>query len=160
MGTNRRLAAGAALLLACATLVGCTSAPETDPAPAASSSTDGPPSPSPVENLPDPELIAGGDAEDNLAYFDFVNSRILSGGNPGGRPIVDNLTAAGFDKSAMQVTADRTPRGSDVDSLQFSVQLGEDCLIGQVDGGGYTSAVLPALESGSCLIGNTRAIDW
>jgi hypothetical protein len=159
MGANRRLAVCAALLLASATLVGCTGAPEPDPAPAVTASTAGPSS-APVENPADPELIAGGDAEANLPYFDFVNSKLLSGENPGGRGIIDNLTAAGFEKSAMQLTADRTPRGSDVDSLQFSVQLGGDCLIGQVDGAGYTSAVLPALESGSCLIGNTRAIDW
>jgi hypothetical protein len=158
MGANRRLAVFVTVLLASAPLVACTSPP--DPTPVASPTSPSSAAPSSPPDEPDPELVADGDAEDNLAYFDFVNSALLTSGNPGGRPIIDNLVASGFDKSSMQVTADRTPRGSDVDSLQFSVRIADDCLIGHVDGAGYTSAVVPALETGSCLIGNTRAIDW
>lgn len=159
MGALRRCAVSALIVLASATLVACTDAPA-DSAPEPASTTE-PSSSSPeTEPEPDPELIPEGSAQDNLPYFDFVNAKFLADGNPGGRPIIDNLVAAGFDKSAMEVTGDRTPLGSDVDSLQFSVLIGEGCLLGQAGAGGYTSVVAPALESGSCLIGDTRAIDW
>ncbi|MHA6667767.1 DUF6993 domain-containing protein [Homoserinimonas sp. A447] len=160
MGAIRWSAVGALILLASTTLVACTQAPAEPPEPTSvveTPSTTPGPEPEPEA---DPELLPGGTAEDNLSYFDFVNAAFLAGGNAGARPIIDNLVAAGFDKAAMQVTADRTPRGSAVDSVQFSVQIGEECLIGQADGGGYVSTVAPALQSGGCLVGNARAIDW
>jgi len=160
MRVIRRYAISAVIVLASATLVACMNPSDSPPAP--TSTVESPSSTSSTEPTPerDPELVPGGSADDNLPYFDFVNSVFLADGNPGGRPIIDNLVAAGFDKAAMQVTADRTPRGSDVDSVQFSVLIGEDCLIGQAGGSGYASTVAPALESGGCLLGKTRAIDW
>ena len=116
-------------------LSGCTSG---TPTPTSSPSPSGLPaeSPSPdvsasAEPAPAPSLEPGGSASDNLPYFDSVNKAFL-GGNPmpGGRPIVDNLVAAGFDKSMMQVTPDRTAIGRDVDSVQFSVRFGDECLVG------------------------------
>jgi hypothetical protein len=160
VGEARRFAIGAMIVLASATLVSCTGVP-TDPAEPSSSTKPASAAPGPAPTAAaDPELVRGGSADDNRAYFDFVNTASLADGNPGGRPVIDNLVAAGFDKAAMQVTADRTPRGSAVDSLQFSVRIDDDCLIGQADGGGYVSTVAPALESGACLVGRTRAIDW
>lgn len=162
MGAIRCCAVGALIVLGAATLVACTGAPpesppsETAPAsPLPSSSAN----PEPVTE-PDPVLEPDGSAKDNLPYFDFVNSALLESGNPGGRAVIDNLVSAGFDKAAMEVTADRTPLGSNVDSLQFSVRLGDECLIGQAGAGGYTSTVAPVLQTGTCLIGKTRAIDW
>ncbi len=160
MGAVRRCAAGVLLALAGVLLVGCTTAPQDGHSathPAESPNTEPSPSQTPE---PEPVLDPDGSAEDNLPYFDFVNAALLEGGNPGGREIIDNLVAAGFDKSAMEVTADRTPLGRDVDSVQFSVRIGEDCLLGQAGAGGYTGAVVPVLQTGSCLIGKTRAIDW
>ncbi|HEU4808359.1 MAG TPA: hypothetical protein VFT01_08860 [Homoserinimonas sp.] len=160
MGAIRRCAVGALVVVASATLAACTDAPQQSPEPTqVTQPSSVSPAPEP-EPEPDPVLDPDGTAEDNLRYFDFVNAKVLTGGNPGGQAIIDNLVAAGFDKSAMQVTADRTPRGTDVDSLQFSVRIGEECLIGQADGRGYISTLAPALESGSCLVGKTRAIDW
>lgn len=159
MGAIRRCAVGAVILLASATLVACTDTPAV-PAPEPTSVGESPSSAPEPEPEPDPELVAEGSAEDNLPYFDFVNAKFLADGNPGGRPIIDNLVAAGFDKAAMEVTGDRTPLGSDVDSVQFSVLIGTECLLGQAGAGGYTGTVASALESGTCLIGNTRAIDW
>ena len=60
----------------------------------------------------------------------------------------------------MQVTPDTTPTRNNTDSIQFSVQLGNECLIGQFGGGEYTSVVAPALATGGCLVGKTRPIDW
>lgn len=157
MGAIRRCAVGALIVLATATLVACTDTPVEPP----SSSTAATESPTATpEPEPDPELVPAGSAEDNLPYFDFVNSKLLADGNPGGRSIIDNLVAAGFDKAAMEVTVDSTPRRVDVDSLQFSVRIGEECLLGQAGAGGYTGTVEPMLKTGSCLIGATRTIDW
>lgn len=158
MRLARHLLAAVVLTVVTATLAACTGAqaePSQAPAPAATQSP-----PVSAEPAPDPVLVPEGSAHDNLPYFDFVNSAFLSNGNPGGQPIIDNLVTAGFDKTAMEVTADRTPLGSEVDSLQFSVRIGEDCLLGQAGAGGYTATVASALESGRCLVGNTRAIDW
>jgi len=156
----RRCAAGVLVVLGAATLVACTGpAPESLPSEPAAVSPSSSASPEATPE-PDPVLQPEGSAEDNLPYFDFVNSKLLEGGNPGGRAVIDNLVSAGFDKSAMEVTVDRTPLGSNVDSVQFSVRLGDECLIGQAGAGGYTSTVAPTLHTGSCLIGKTRAIDW
>jgi len=162
MGAIRRCVVGALIVLGAVTLVACTGTPSDNPSsetPAEAPSSPSSAAPQPV-STPDPVFEPDGSAEDNLPYFNFVNSQLLQNGNPGGRPVIDNLVAAGFDKSAMEVTADRTPLGRDVDSLQFSVRIGDECLIGQAGAGGYTAIVAPSLRTGGCLIGKTRAIDW
>ena len=147
----------AAIVLA---LVGCTGS---EPTPTDSASF----APSPTSSevgaspTPTPSFQPAGDAADNLAYFDAVNQRLLSATpTPGGRAIIDNLVSAGFDKAAMQVTPDETTIGNAVDSVQFSVRIGGDCLIGQSSGAGYTGTVGPVADGTSCLIGTTRVIDW
>lgn len=158
MATVRHSFVIALAISSAALLAGCTGyAPEPVPAPSTTKPTDPSPSATPE---PDPTLDPAGTAEDNLPYFDHVNLAFLEGGNSGGRPIIDNLVAAGFDRGAMQVTPDKTAIGGDVDSLQFSVQFDSECLIGQADADGYTSVVGPALASGGCLVGTTRSIDW
>lgn len=108
-------------------------------------------------------LLPDGTAEENLAYFDSVNTGIVTAlGAPWGRDFIDGLTAAGFDRANMQVTADRTSVDLEADSVQFSVLWGEECLVGQFGpkSDGYHSAVRPALGTGGCLVGATRPIDW
>ncbi|CAN5292890.1 hypothetical protein BH09ACT3_BH09ACT3_13680 [soil metagenome] len=141
-------------LLAIAVLSGCAQRPA--PAPSASSAAGASATPSAA-----PRLDLSGTAEDNLAYFDQVNDALFAAnGGADGRTIIDNLVAAGFDKSAMQVTPDKTAINGSVDSILFSVRLGEGCLLGQRGGGRYTGSVAPVLSDGSCLIGLTRRIDW
>ena len=90
-----------------------------------------------------------------------MNKKLLAAKtHASGRSIIDNLVRAGFAKSAMQVTPDRTPIGNATDSIEFSVRIETQCLIGQSSGGSYTSLVAPALADGSCLVGKTRTIDW
>ncbi len=62
----------------------------------------------------------------------------------------------------MQVTNDKTTVGNPAESIQFSVHWGGDCLVGQVGPatGAPVTVVLPALEGGGCLVGETRPIDW
>lgn len=106
-----------------------------------------------------PELSA----EENLAYFDQVNTAVVAA-NPAalGRDFIDALTAAGFDKTRMQVTRDTTTLDTPADSVQFAVAFQGACLVGQYGpaSGGYHGAVRPELGTGGCLIGQTRPIDW
>ena len=58
-------------------------------------------SPTPTAAL-DPTLDPAGDSEANLAYFDFVNRRLLATvPTPNGQQLVENLVTAGFVKADM-----------------------------------------------------------
>ena len=158
LGVSSSLRVTAALgLVAVLALAGC--APE-PPAPAPTTpatSESGAPAPQA------PTLVPDGTAADNLPLFTSVMQQVAAGPeNAAGRAYVDALVAAGFDKAAMQVTADRTTVDNPVDSLQFSVQWGAECLVGQVGPSTPTptALVLPELPSGGCLVGQTRPIDW
>jgi hypothetical protein len=111
---------------------------------------------------PVPAYDPKGSAQENKVYFDLVNTRFFAA-NPSalGRPIIDNLVAAGFPKSDMQVTPDRTSIGIGADSILFAVKIGDSCLLGQWGSGTYSSSVEAALTTaGPCLIGITRPITW
>ena len=158
MGRFRGALAVLAVLAAVIGLTGCGSpqavTPTVSKAPVASST------PTPSQPAA-PKLIPDGTAEENLPYFDSVNNALFAAGpQANGRTIIDSLVAAGFDKSAMQVTPDTTPTRNNTDSVQFAVQLGGECLIGQFGGGEYTSVAGSALATGGCLVGTTRPIDW
>lgn len=78
-----------------------------------------------------------------------------------GRAYVDALVAAGFDRGAMQVTADRTTVDNPAESIQFSVRWGDaQCLVGQVgpSTGDPVTTVLPQLDGGVCLVGRTAPV--
>lgn len=155
------LAALAALSMATA-LAACS--PETESAPVATVSpsprASAMPSPSPAP-AKDPEFQAEGSAFANRAYFDHVNERLFAESpDARGRDIIDNLVAAGFDKARMEVTADRTPLGNPTEAIEFSVGIGDDCLVGQWGHGEYSSIIAPVLGTGTCLVGATRTIDW
>lgn len=162
MGEARNWATAAVIVVVATALVGC--APDRDttvpmPVPTSTASNTAQPTNEPE---PDPTMLPGGTALANRDFFDFVNKRLLAvNSNPAGQAIIDNLVAAGFDKAAMQVTPDKTSElRRPVDSIEFSVRLHDDCLIGQFAGGAYHSIVGPVLTDGGCLIGKTRPIDW
>ena len=139
-------------------LVACTQTP--DPAP-------GPVGPAPAPSASSTagpnagQFLPNGDAQDNKAYFDAIAS-VVSAENrtPRGRKFVDALVAGGFDKAAMEVTFDKTAVDLFADNVQFSVLINGSCIIGQDGNVGYQSTVLPMLTTGTCLIGQTRPIDW
>lgn len=115
------------------------------------------------ENDITPTMIAGGTADQNKPFFDYVNKQTVALNDaPVGQTFVDALTAAGFDRAAMQLTPDTTAADLQADSIQFSVQIGEQCLIGQFGSGskGYKSMLAPVVGGIGCLIGQTRPIDW
>ena len=108
------------------------------------------------------ELHPSGSAHDNLPYFTAVVSRVWASDARGSaRAYVDALSAAGFVRADMQMTADTTTVGNPAESFQFSVRWGgTDCLVGQVgpSTGDPVTAVLPQLAGGRCLIGTTPPV--
>ncbi|MGN8552682.1 UNVERIFIED_CONTAM: hypothetical protein OHV15_08860 [Microbacterium sp. SLM126] len=160
----RGYAAGLVLALVF-TVAGCTVAPPVGPSMSAdpSDSASTTPSPDPSSPAAEPELVPDGNAYDNLPLFTAVTERVwASPDRVAGRAYVDALVAAGFDKSAMEVTADLTTIGNPVESIQFSVLWGQQCLVGQVGPttGDPVTVVMPVVPEDGCLIGETRAIDW
>ena len=152
-------------LVAVLGLAGCTGeSPSPGPAKSDTPSASASPSSSSTPTTPSaPALIPGGTAAQNLPFFTQVVSGVWSGPDQvAGRAYIDALVAAGFDKAAMQVTPDRTTVDNPAESIEFSVRIGDQCLVGQVGPsiGNPVTAVLPGLSSGGCLIGQTRAIDW
>ena len=105
-----------------------------------------------------------GSAADNLPLFSAITAQVwASEQRAEGRAYIDALTAAGFDKAAMQVTPDVTTVDRAVESMQFSVRWGAtECLVGQVgpSTGEPVTIVMPQLAEGRCIVGNTRPIDW
>jgi hypothetical protein len=161
---RRRFGTNAALAFAgVAMLVGLTACTFDDPQPTDSATARPTPS-APGEPTPTaPEFRPELSATENLPYFDWVNGGVVaSNAAAGGRDFIDALVAAGFDKAQMQVTADTTTIGDPADSVQFSVLFQGECLVGQYGpkSGGYHGAVRPPLGTGTCLVGQTRPIDW
>ena len=156
-----------AVVSVAAALAGCTGAPDTGStsvpstqgAAPATGSTDSPvPTTEPAQQA---RFYPNGTARQNLAYFNEV-SRALLRAKPdaSGRTIIDTLVAAGFEKKRMQVTPDRTAVDLAADNEQFSVKIKTSCIVGQAGNTGFRSFIAPALATGDCLVGKTRAIDW
>jgi hypothetical protein len=149
------VAAGAALLAAVA-LAGCTSAPT--PAPTTARTASVAPTPTPTASA---SIDLTGNAAQNLPYFDQVNQALIAkGGTLDGRAFIDNLVTAGYPKSAMEVTPDRTSIDLQADNIEFSVRLGSTCLVGEYGNIGYASTSQRVFSTGRCLAGTTRQIDW
>ncbi len=145
--------AGAVILV----LVGCAKATATHPVTAA-------PVPTAVTTAtptPVPTLDPQGTAQQNLAYFDRVGHALLdTDSRADGVQIVDWFVAHGFQKTAMEITPDKTAIGLNAWNIEFSVRINGACLIGQSGNVGFQSTVAPLLATGRCLIGQTRVINW
>ena len=161
-----RVGAALAVLLAGLALAGCTQSPAPEPSggPTGSGSSAGGPDASPTSTAaPEPTLVPDGTAADNLPLFTAVTASVwASEERAAGRAYVDALVEAGFDKAVMQVTRDLSTVGNPAESIQFSVRWGDECLIGQVGPatGDPVTVVVPVLAEGTCLVGETRPIDW
>lgn len=117
----------------------------------------------PVSPSPSAVVDPDGSADDNLAVFAHVMDQVAASEDAvSGRAYIDALADVGFDKTAMQVTQDRTTVDNPAESIQFSVLWNGECLVGQVGPStpAPTALVLPELPDGGCLIGQTRQIDW
>lgn len=164
---RRAVLAAVSIAVAGAALLGATGCTDPQIAPELAPATTAPASPAASEPTASPDAVLSLQPElaasENLAYFDSVNQQVIAA-NPeaGGRDFVDALVAAGFDRAAMQVTADTTTIGDPADSIQFAVRFQEECFVGQYGpkSDGYHGAVRPLLGTGACLVGQTRPIDW
>ncbi|MFB9309539.1 hypothetical protein BJY17_001000 [Agromyces hippuratus] len=146
-----------------AMLVGLTACTFDDPEPTGPSTARPTPSAPGAAAPTAPEFRPELSATENQPYFDWVNGGVIAANAAaGGRDFIDALAAAGFDKAQMQVTADTTTIGDPADSVQFSVLFQGECLVGQYGpkSDGYHGAVRPPLGTGTCLVGQTRPIDW
>jgi len=144
---------------AVALLAGC-SADEPVAVPS-NTATPAPSSSAPEETATPLALNPQGTAAENLEFFNSVMTPFLTTSpESGGREIIDHLVAAGFDKSQMELTPDTTAAGLEADNIQFSVRMNDTCIVGQSGNVGYHSFAAPILSTGTCLVGNTRAIDW
>jgi hypothetical protein len=158
---QRRITWAIAIATLAGVLAGCT--PDATPAPSGDP-TGGAPSASSSPSAPAaPALVPDGTAADNLPLFTEVTDTVwASADRAAGRAYIDALVAAGFDKAAMQVTHDQSTVGNPAESIQFSVRWGDECLVGQVGPatGDPVTVVVPVLAEGTCLVGQTRPIDW
>lgn len=112
-------------------------------------------------STPTPTPTPTPSVSEELASFDEANQALIAkGGTLSGRAFIDNLVAAGFQRSAMQLTADTTTVGLKADNIEFSILIGSQCLIGQYGVVGYASTVQPELATHDCLIGSTKSINW
>jgi hypothetical protein len=110
---------------------------------------------------PAPTFVPSGTAQQNYEYFKHTVSLFHSANRMAdSRRNIDNLVAAGFAKADMEVTPDQTAIGYDVDSILYSVKIGDQCLIAQVFPFEFTTDIAPVLGTGRCLIGQTMPIDW
>jgi hypothetical protein len=72
---------------------------------------------------------------------------------PGTGQIRAVLIDAGFPSDSVEVTASRTPTGLEADAVEAAVAAGRNCIVTQLRDGNVTSAVLPVLADGRCLVG-------
>ncbi|MDL5486972.1 DUF6993 domain-containing protein [Microbacterium wangruii] len=156
----RAVAAVGGVTLTILLLAACSGDGGPSPAPSVSEAA-----PTPAASTPPgpPKYDPRGTAADNLPLFTQVAEQVWGSPQSGeGRAYVDALAAAGFDKSDMQVSEDLSTIGNAAEALQFSVQFGDECLLGQAGPvtGRVVTTVGPALASGGCLLGETRPIDW
>ena len=150
----RAVVVGSAVVAVALALAGCI------PTPTPTTTVTVRPTPSSTPTGP-PTIDLTGTAGDNQRYFDSVNKALIAkGGDLGGRSFIDNLVSAGYPKSAMEVTPDRTSVDLQADNIEFSILLNGTCLIGEYGNVGYASTTGAPFSTGKCLAGITRTIDW
>lgn len=151
----------AGVIIGVLTWVGCAVATDGEPTSVTTSTASVGPSGTPSPSVP--VLVPDGSAEDNLSFFRVVMDSVWAEDQSyQGRAYIDALVAAGFPKADMEVTQDRTTVDNPADAIQFSVRWQGECLVGQVGPStpAPTAVVLPEVPGGTCLIGQTRPIDW
>lgn len=109
-----------------------------------------------------PTFVPDGGAEANKPFFDYTLEQLIAANpKPDRKTMVDTLVNAGFDKSRMEVTADETAIGLEVDFMIVAVKMPDDqCLLGQWGARGYSSEMAAPTDSGQCLMGKPEPIDW
>ncbi|WP_430593561.1 DUF6993 domain-containing protein [Humidisolicoccus flavus] len=120
------------------------------------------PTPSSASTVPveaDPILVPEGSAEENLPYFSMVLNEARERGAGSVPELIDALSEAGFDRSAMEMTDLLDSVGAPATNVEFSVRWADACLLGQFGGDRLRISTAPLLSQGTCLIGSTAPID-
>ncbi|MCQ1986560.1 hypothetical protein [Arthrobacter sp. zg-Y844] len=73
---------------------------------------------------------------------------------PDGEAVAAAFAAAGFPAGSVEVSADSTPTGLEVDSIQAAAVQDGECIFGEVRDGSAYVTVLPVLSGGGCFVGN------
>lgn len=155
--------AGAVLLsavVAVSLLAGCAGEQPVDPpSPGDTEQPVDPAEPTPSETpTPEPTFRPDGSALQNLAYFTRVLELAAEDGARRGAEFADALVEAGFDRSHMEATPERTAINLEADSIQIAVEFNGSCLIGQYGNVGLQTAAGPLLATGLCLVGTERSL--
>lgn len=103
-----------------------------------------------------------GGAGENKDYFDQTLQDLLANNEKAdSHAMVNALADAGFDKSRMEVTFDRTSIDLEADYIIVAVKMPDGlCLMGQRGPRGYSSMVAEPLKTGKCMVGKTQPIDF
>lgn len=95
----------------------------------------------------------------NVDLFNRTAAAVAASGSPVGADFTNALAAVGFDKSQMQITADRTTINAVAPAIVFAVKVHDKCLLGQYAPATheYDHQVVDPISTGSCLIGDVSA---
>ncbi|MCC3275027.1 MULTISPECIES: DUF6993 domain-containing protein [unclassified Arthrobacter] len=102
----------------------------------------------------DPAARQAGDSPEALALKARLEELAGAEPSPDRSGIMQAFVAAGFAEPSVEVSADRTPTGLDVDAIQGAAVEGGECIFGEVRDGKVTVSVLPVLAGGRCFVGN------
>lgn len=161
-----RTRVAAVAVLALLALTGCS--PDAPTGPTASPPPASNPSPGETTDPAEPsepavpeEFIVGGSADDNAPVLQGVLERLAdqAGERPAGRAAATAAIDAGFERDAMEVTADTTPLGLATDAVTLAVRIQDDCVVAELRGTTVTTLVTPVLSTGRCLVGAPVSLD-
>jgi hypothetical protein len=97
--------------------------------------------------------------DERRLVFDAAVEPVTRTKAPKGRAFGAALAAAGFDPGTVQFTDEETAVGLQASGIEFSVLVDGTCIVGQWGAElGYTSAMVPPLASGSCLVGAVSSL--
>lgn len=95
-----------------------------------------------------------GDSPEALAVKARLEELAGTDPSPDRNGITEAFAAAGFAEAGVEVSADRTPTGLEVDAIQGAAVQGNECIFGEVRDGKVTVRILPVLDGGRCFVGN------
>ncbi|WP_323958580.1 DUF6993 domain-containing protein [Arthrobacter sp. JZ12] len=136
-------------------LLGGCSAAATESEPAAESTSPGGSSSPADKSTASPTVEPASETDQFVTRFEDSLTALASRmPKPDSRSLRDAFVAAGADESAVEISADVTPTGLDVDAMTGAVAVGNTCVYGHVRDGITTVTELPALSNGGCFVGN------
>ena len=109
-----------------------------------------------------PTYAPGGGADENKAIFDATLKQLVAADpEVSGETMAQGLIDAGFDKTQIEFTRDRTTIDLEAAFVMIAVKMPDDrCLVGQRNAKGYVSEVLAPISTGQCIVGAPLKVDW